>query len=264
MKSILFREKKIFYAESGKGKTLVFLHGVTESLEIWDSFREQLSESFRVIVIDLAGHGKSECVDPIHTMELQAEVVSEILKKCKVKSCVMIGHSMGGYVALAFAGKYPEILKGLCLFHSHPYPDTAEDRKNRSRTIEIIAKDKFGFVANFIPTLFPEGSKRKFAKEIGKLIERAKQIPKEGIIAAQEGMKVRRNQSALLKSIEVPVLFILGLKDSKAPLDRLWQMVSLPRHSECLILRDVGHMGYIEAPSETLAMIKGFAKKAFR
>jgi pimeloyl-ACP methyl ester carboxylesterase len=137
MKSILFREKKIFYAESGKGKTLVFLHGVTESSKIWDSFREQLSDSFRVIVIDLAGHGKSECVDTIHTMELQAEVVYEVLRKCKVKSCVMIGHSMGGYVTLAFADKYPEMLKGLCLFHSHPYPDTADDRKNRSRTIEI-------------------------------------------------------------------------------------------------------------------------------
>jgi pimeloyl-ACP methyl ester carboxylesterase len=264
MKSIFFRGKQIFYSESGKGKTLVFLHGVTESSKIWDSFGEILSESFRIIVIDLPGHGKSECVDPILTMELQAEVVYEVLRKCKVKTCVMVGHSMGGYVTLAFAGKYPEMLKGLCLFHSHPYPDSPEDRKNRSRTIKIIEQDKFGFVVNFIPALFPQGSRRKFVREIGKLVERAKQIPKEGIIAAQEGMKIRKNQTRLLKSIKIPVLFILGLKDSKAPIDRLWQMVSLPRHSECLLLRDVGHMGYIEAPSETLAMIKGFAKKAFR
>ena len=264
MKSILYNDKKIFFAESGKGKTIVLLHGFIETSKIWDSFRDQLSESFRVIVIDLAGHGKSESLEPVHSMELQADVVYEVLKQQKVKKCLMIGHSMGGYVTLAFASKYPEMLKGLCLFHSHPFPDSPEDRKNRNRTINVVEQDKFGFVARFIPSLFPEGSRRKFGKEIKMLVKRAKEIPKEGIIAALEGMKIRRNQSALLKSISVPVLFILGLKDSKAPLDRLWKMVSLPQRSECLILRNVGHMGYIEAPEETLRMIKGFARKVMR
>ena len=263
MRSILYKEKKIFFAESGKGKTIVLLHGFTETSKMWDSFRDQLSESFRVIVIDLAGHGKSESLEPIHTMELQADVVYEVLKKRKVKKCVMIGHSMGGYVTLAFALKYPEMLKGLCLFHSHPFPDSPEDRKNRGRTINVVKQDKFGFVASFIPALFPEGSRRKFGKEIKKLVEHGSEIPKEGIIAALEGMKIRKNQSAVLKSIKVPVLFILGLKDPKAPLDRLWKMISLPQHSECLILRNVGHMGYLEAPEETLKMIRGFSGRIF-
>jgi pimeloyl-ACP methyl ester carboxylesterase len=263
MRSILYKEKKIFFAESGKGKTIVLLHGFTETSKIWDSFRDQLSESFRVIVIDLAGHGKSESLEPIHTMELQADVVYEVLKQRKVKKCVMIGHSMGGYVTLAFALKYPEMLKGLCLFHSHPFPDSAEDRKNRIRTINLVKQDKFGFVARFITSLFPEGSRRKFGKEIKNLVEHGSEIPKEGIIAALEGMKIRKNQSALLKSINVPVLFIIGLKDPKAPIDRLWKMVSLPQRSECLILRNVGHMGYIEAPEETVKMIRGFVGRIF-
>ena len=262
MKNITFNEKKIYYAESGKGKTIVLLHGFAETSKIWDSFRDDLSESYRVIVIDLAGHGKSEVLEPIHTMELQAEVVFEVLKQRKVKNCLMIGHSMGGYVTLAFASKYPEMLKGIGLFHSHSYPDSPVERTNRGRIIKIINQDKFGFLAGFFPSLFPVGSRKKFAKEIKTLIQRAKEIPKEGIIAAQEGMKIRKNQSAVLKSIQVPVLFILGLKDSKSPIDRLWKMVSLPRHSECLILRDVGHMGYIEVPEETLSTIKGFAKRA--
>jgi len=264
MKTITFKEKKISFAESGKGKTIVLLHGFAESSKVWDSFRDQLSEFFRVVVIDLAGHGKSEFLESVHSMELQADVVHEVLKECKVKKSIMVGHSMGGYVTLAFASKYPEMLKGICLFHSHPYPDSAEDRKNRSRTIKLVEQDKFGFVANFIPGLFPQGSRRKYSKEIKKLVERAKEIPKEGIIAALEGMKIRKNQSAILRSINIPVLFILGLKDPKAPLDRLWKMVSLPRQSECLILRNVGHMGYIEAPEETLSTIKGFAKRAFK
>ncbi|MGA2823292.1 MAG: alpha/beta fold hydrolase [Bacteroidales bacterium] len=264
MKSILYKEKKIFFAESGKGKTIVLLHGFTETSKIWDSFRDQLSESFRVIVIDLAGHGKSESLEPTHSMELQADVVYEVLKQRKVKKCIMIGHSMGGYVTLAFALKYPEMLKGLCLFHSHPFPDSPVDRKNRDRTVNVVKQDKFGFVARYIPSLFPEGSRRKFGKEIKQLVENGSEIQREGIIAALEGMKIRKNQSALLKSINVPVLFIIGLKDPKAPLDRLWKMVSLPQRSECLILRNVGHMGYIEAPEETLKMIKGFARKAFK
>jgi pimeloyl-ACP methyl ester carboxylesterase len=264
MKILTFKDKKISFSESGKGKTIVLLHGFAESSKVWDSFRDQLSEFFRVIVIDLAGHGKSESLEPVHSMELQADVVYEVLKQCKVKKCIMFGHSMGGYITLAFASKYPDMLKGLCLFHSHPYPDSVEDRKNRSRTIKLVEQDKFGFVANFIPDLFPQGSRRKFSKEIKKLVERAKEIPKEGIIAALEGMKIRKNQSTLLKSINVPVLFIIGLKDPKAPLTRLWKMVSMPHQSECLILRNVGHMGYIEAPEEILSMIKGFARKAFK
>ena len=151
-----------YFAESGKGKTIVLLHGFSESSKIWDGFRDQLSDFFRVIVIDLAGHGKSESLDPVHSMELQAEVVFEVLKHCKVKKCLMVGHSMGGYVTLTFATKYPEMLKGICLFHSHPFPDSPEDRKNRSRTISLVEQDKFGFVARYIPSLFPQGSKRKF------------------------------------------------------------------------------------------------------
>jgi pimeloyl-ACP methyl ester carboxylesterase len=264
MKFIRIKNKKIFYADSGKGKTIVLLHGFTETSKIWDSFRDQLSVSFRVIVIDLAGHGKSECLEEVHSMELQADVVHEVLKQRKVKKCLMVGHSMGGYVTLAFASKYPDMLKGICLFHSHPFPDSAEDRKNRDRTINVVEQNKFGFIASFIPSLFPEGSRRKFGKEIKMLVKQGTEIPKEGIIAALEGMKIRKNQSALLKSTRVPVLFILGLKDPKAPLDRLWKMVSLPQFSECLILRNVGHMGYIEAPDETLKMIQGFARKAFK
>jgi pimeloyl-ACP methyl ester carboxylesterase len=264
MKTISFKEKKIAFVESGKGKTIVLLHGFTETSKIWDSFRDQLSKSYKVIAIDLAGHGKSECLDAVHSMELQADVVYEVLKQRKVKNCLMIGHSMGGYVALAFASKFPDMLKGLGLFHSHSFPDTPEDRKNRNRVIKVVEQDKFGFVATFIPSLFPAGSRRKFGKGIQALIKVAKEIPKEGIIAALEGMKIRKNQSAVLKSLKVPVLFIIGSKDSKPAAAQLWNMVSLPQQSECLILRNVGHMGYIEAPEETLKMIKGFAKRTLK
>ncbi len=241
-----------------------FFTGLPRLRRSWDSFRDQLSESFRVIVIDLAGHGKSESLEPVHSMELQADVVYEVLKQRKVKKCLMIGHSMGGYVTLAFASKYPEMLKGLCLFHSHPFPDSPEDRKNRNRTINVVEQDKFGFVARFIPSLFPEGSRRKFGKEIKKLV-RTRYRDSERRDHCGPGRHEDPQKpvgTAEIDQCSGPVY--PRTERSQSPLDRLWKMVSLPQRSECLILRNVGHMGYIEAPEETLRMIKGFARKVFK
>jgi pimeloyl-ACP methyl ester carboxylesterase len=261
MKTIVFKGKKIFYKDFGQGQPIVFLHGFTESQKIWNHFAKVLSKEFRVVTIDLPGHGESQCVAGVHTMELQAEVVSAVLTKAGIKKCILIGHSMGGYVTLAFARKYPMKLKGFCIFHSHCFPDLAEDRENRNRTIELVKNDKFGFLAKFIPGLFPAEVQGKFSEEINLLIKEAEKMPKEGIIAALEGMKIRNDQTSLLATTKVPVLFILGLKDSKAPIPKLWEMISIPAHSESLILRDVGHMGYIEAPKITLNAIRKFAGK---
>jgi pimeloyl-ACP methyl ester carboxylesterase len=261
MKTIIFNGKKIAYSDEGKGKTLVFLHGFTESGKIWKAFTKALEHDFRVIVIDLPGHGKSERLGEIHTMELQAEVVFQVLRVCKVKKCIIIGHSMGGYVTLAFAGKYPQMLKGFCLFHSHIFADSPVDRENRDRTIRLVEENKFSFVTQFIRGLFPEEVQEKFKKEIDQLIKRAGKMEKEGIIASIEGMKARFDQTLLLKTTGLPVLFILGQKDSKAPVTRFWEMISLPAHSESLILRETGHMGFIEERDLTLNAIRAFARK---
>lgn len=260
METLKFDKKNIFYTDEGKGKAIVLLHGFTESSRIWKQFSTQLSVKNRVVTIDLPGHGKSECLGGVHSMELQAEVVYAVLKRIRVGKCLMIGHSMGGYVTLAFAEKYPKMLKGFGLFHSHCFADTPQDQENRNRTIAIVDQDKFSFVAQFIPGLFPVEVHEKYAKEIQKLVQRAAKMHKGGVIAALEGMKSRNDQTDLLKTTKLPVLFILGLKDSKAPLPRLWEMISLPAVSQTLILRDCGHMGYIEAPEATLGAIQGFAR----
>ena len=264
MKSIVFRKKKISFTDKGKGKVIVLLHGFTEDLHMWDRFASKLAKKFRVICIDLPGHGASECIAPVHSMDLQAEIVRSVLKERKVGKCVMIGHSMGGYVTLAFAEKYKEMLNGICLFHSHAFPDSPQDRENRDRVIAIVEKDKFGFVTQFITGLFPSEVQLKYKKDIQKLIERARKFPKEGIIAALEGMKIRPDRTPLLKKTKLPVLFIIGMKDSKAPLPNLWEMISLPAISESLILKNCGHMGYIEAPEETLNSIWSFAWKTLK
>jgi pimeloyl-ACP methyl ester carboxylesterase len=264
MANLTYNQKKIHFTDKGKGDTLVFLHGFLESAKIWKGFSKKLSDDFRVITIDLPGHGESENVDEVHSMELQADVVFRILEECKVRKCLMTGHSMGGYVTLAFADKHPEMLKGICIFHSHIFADSEQDRENRDRMIRVVEENKFGYVVQFIRSLFPEEVHEKFAPEIEQLIGRANEMQKESIIAALRGMKIRKDQSQLLSSLQVPVLFILGLKDSKAPLSRLWEMISLPAHSESMIMKDTGHMGYIEESGKTLSAIMSFAARVFR
>lgn len=261
MKVIKFQNKKIFFNDKGKGKVIVLLHGFTESTKMWKRFSEKLSIKYRVVCIDLPGHGKSDIIDGCHDMDLQADVVYAVLKKLKIKKCLMIGHSMGGYVTLAFAGKYEGMLKGFGLFHSHCFADSPEEQENRNRTIHVVQEDKFNFISQFIPQLFPLEVHEKFDRVITKLVKQASKMTKEGIIASLEGMKVRPDRVELLLTTDLPVLFILGMKDPKAPISKLWEMITMPSHSEALILRNCGHMGYIEAPEETLAAINGFAKK---
>jgi len=261
MEKIKFQRKNIFFTDKGKGRAIVLLHGFTESSKIWKGFSEKLSEKYRVICIDLPGHGRSGIIDGCHDMDLQADVVHMVLKKLKIRKCLMIGHSMGGYVTLAFAARYQDMLKGIGIFHSHCFADSPEEQENRNRTINIVNEDKFGFISQFISQLFPLEVQDKFAREIKKLVKQASGMTKEGVIAALEGMKARPDRVELLMTTDIPVLFILGLKDPKSPISKLWEMITMPSYSEVLILRDCGHMGYIESPKKTLAAITGFAKK---
>lgn len=256
-----FRGKKIFYQSTGSGPAIVLLHGFLESSSIWKNFSRKLSESFRVILIDLPGHGQSEVIPDILTMDLMAEAAYQVLKTLEVPSCLVAGHSMGGYAALAFAEKYARKVKGIILFHSHAGADSPEVRANRERTLAIVRKDHQGFIRNFIPGLFDPANVGKFHEEIGVLKELALEIPKEGIIAALEGMKNRPDRQHVLAQSKVPVLFIIGKNDSRIPMQLILPQTTLPEHSEVLLLDHVGHMGFIEAPAATFKTLKGFAER---
>ncbi len=256
-----FLGTSINFTSEGSGPCVVLLHGYTESLKIWKKFDEVLCRSFRVIAIDLPGFGKSECVAEIHTMELMADVVKEVLDACRIKRCLMVGHSMGGFVTLAFARKYADLLQGICLFHSHPFEDTEEGRMNRERSIKLMRENRQNYIFQFIPSLFAPDMRVRHAAAVDKLVKQASKTSIEGLLAAAEGMKLRPDSAELLKTLDVPVLFIAGMKDSRAPLDRIGEMLLLPKHSESLVLKEIGHMGFIEAYHETLLAVWCFAKK---
>ena len=263
MSTIKIKEKDIHYKSEGRGNTLVLLHGFLESLAIWEEFSKELASEFQIISIDLPGHGKSECIDSVHSMELMADAVKAVLDFQQVEKCVMIGHSMGGYVTLAFASKYSEMLKGFGLFHSHPLEDTEEGKQNRMRMIEIVKKDHIGFSNRFIPELFAQENVECFQESIKQLQQEASKMTKESIIAALEGMKIRKNYLDILRNSSIPFLAILGKQDFRIPYEKMLPYFSLPDKAFISIIEHVGHMGFIEAKEDTLQTVKYFAENCF-
>ena len=228
---------------------------------MWKRFARALSREYRVITIDLPGHGKTDCFGEVHTMDFMAGCVNFILRECGIRTCLMVGHSMGGFVTLAFAKKYTGKLKGLCLFHSHPFEDTEEIRMNRTRSVQALKENHFTFISQFIPSLFAPALAGRYRKEIAALEKEADKITAASLIAAMEGIKARPGSTEFLQATKLPVLFIVGMKDIRAPLDRIGEMIMLPKHSEALIMKEIGHMAYIEAYQKTLKTVWCFAKK---
>jgi len=261
--TIVYKGKKIKFRDSGQGPAIVLLHGFLENMGMWDYFSKKLSDEYRVLTIDLPGFGGSENLHRVHLMEQMATVVNMVLKHLEVRSCLMIGHSMGGYVCLAFASKYPGKLNGFGLFHSHAAADTPEAKVNRDRAIEVVRSDRGAFIFNFFPELFAPENVPHYEKEIRKLHADAMKTSPEAIIAALEGMKYRSDKLDVLVNAKVPVLFILGKKDSRIPFDKTLVQASLPTVSKIVVLDMAGHMGHIEARKQTLNAVREFARETF-
>jgi len=259
---LLFKNTPIHYKVEGKlnQHAIILLHGFTESLDIWDDFSAELSVDFKIICIDLPGHGSSGCIGDAHTMELMADVVKTVLDKEKVNEGVLIGHSMGGYVTLAFAEKYRAFMKGLGLFHSSALPDTPEGKINRAKANEAIEKNHSGFIMSFIPDLFAPEKRKSLENEINVLIAKASEMSKESIIASQRGMMERGDKREVLKNAEYPVLFIAGKQDTRIPFEKVLEQIVLPKDTMAILLHDIAHMGYLEARDKTIYAIKCFVE----
>ena len=249
---------RVCFHIEGRGQVLILLHGFLENMDIFRRFSEVLSKKYRVLLIDLPGHGQSQMQAESHTMELMAESVNAVIEHLEIEKTIMIGHSMGGYVALAFADKYMKKLCGLGTFHSHALADTTEAKINRGRAIQVVKEHHKDFISSFIPDLFTKKNQELLSGEIEELQIAARNIPKESVIASLEGMRQRTDKLKLLNTMRIPMLFIIGKQDPRAPLDKMMHQISLPKHAEVLILDDVAHMGYLENFVTTVGFVDGF------
>lgn len=263
MKTLTFQQKQIAYHKKGEGNCLVLLHGFPMDSRVWKDFIEQLSNDFCVIAPDLPGLGKSEMLSERHDMSLMADVVAAILEAEQINTCVLAGHSMGGYVALAFADKYTEKLAGLSLLHSHAAADDEKGRENRNQAILKIHDDKKTFLTEFARSLFDE----KFAADRHDAVRFITDITlsqeKQAVIAAMAGMRERESYIELLTQLKIPVQFVLGKSDSRMPLVKIMAQAGLPHHGELLMLAGVGHLGFLESPLIVMDALKAFVARCF-
>jgi pimeloyl-ACP methyl ester carboxylesterase len=258
LETLLYKNTHISYSDTGKGTAVVLLHGFLENKTMWDAYVSELSKKNRIITIDLLGHGETESLGYIQTMEDNADVVHEVLSKLRIRKAILVGHSMGGYVALAFAELYPEKIKGLVLLNSTSKEDSSERKKNRDRAIKAVKKDYETFIRLSIANLFSEENREILATEIEEVKTQALKTPLQGIVASLEGMKIRKDREVLLHTTNYPKLLILGEKDpvlnyeenKKQIEDTTVELVTFPD----------GHMSSIENQNELLDVLASFIK----
>jgi pimeloyl-ACP methyl ester carboxylesterase len=244
--------------------TLVFLHGFCESKALWTSLISKLPEKFNCVALDLPGFGEN--LEPVadYSMEAMAEAVHEELKKRNIKKCILVGHSLGGYVSLAFAEKYPKMLQGLCLFHSSALADTEEKKEARLKTIDFVKKHGVDtFMQSFVAPLFAPENREKCKKDIEKLIKIGQATPEESITGGLQAMRSRKERLHVLKEAAFPFLFIAGKEDGAVPLEATLQQCHLPNNSTTVFLSGTGHMGMFERPYETRKSLEKFAELVF-
>ena len=258
MPIVNYRNINVHYSSQGKGRAVVLLHGFLENLNMWRDITKELSKNNRVISIDLLGHGKTDNLGYIHTMEEQAKIVKFVLNYLKLRKYILVGHSMGGYTSLAFAELYAESLKGICLMNSSALPDSNERKANRDRAVEAVKYKSEIFVKMAIPNLFAEDNIEMFKNEIKQVTKEALQISTRGIIAALEGLKIRKDYTYLYHTLKIPIQMIIGKKDPALDYESLIEQTN--DTNVLLIEFPDGHMSHFENKHELINALKLFIK----
>jgi pimeloyl-ACP methyl ester carboxylesterase len=248
----------LHYPQFTTAAPLVLLHGFCEDSRIWDDILTRLPDNQPVVCIDIAGFGQS-LLQQTWKVESMATEVKKVLEHLQIQECVLVGHSLGGYIALAFAEYYPEALLGLGLFHSHCYADSIEKQENRLKSIDFIQRNgTASFVKQLFYALFAPDFARANTALIEGLINEARKISPQAIIAASEAMIVRRDRSDVLQQLRVPLLLIAGKQDNVIPIEQSLAQACLADTTMLVLLDDVGHQGMIENPTETARALLNF------
>lgn len=261
-KTILLNNRSLRYNVEGKGRAVVLIHGFGETGSVWD---EQVSglAGYHLIIPDLPGSGGSELQEDV-SMEGLAESIRSILGAEGVEKAVVIGHSMGGYVTLAFAERYPELMYGFGLFHSTAFADTEEKTATRRKGIDFINRNgASAFLKTTLPNYFAEGTKQSRPVLIEQQIKVAAGFTDASLIAYYESMIKRPDRTNVLRESKVPVLIILGMHDTAVPLEDGLKQVHLADTTDFHLLERSGHMGMLEEKEKANQAIHHYLQIVF-
>ncbi len=261
--NIKFREVDLVYKVYGNKthESIVLLHGYLESMQVWNSFADELSKKYFVVSIDLPGHGRSGIYSRVHRMDDMADAVLAVIDELKIKKVHLVGHSMGGYVALAFRESHQDRLYSCTLFHSGCFADDADKIAKRDEDVRMVEEgNKQILIERHVPLTFAKENQDSFAADIFRLKEMALKTPDEGIIAVLNGMKKRHDRCILLKDELIPFLIIAGKKDNFIPLEVSRKIASMGSNIKLEVLENSGHIGFIEEKEESLQILDNFFK----
>jgi pimeloyl-ACP methyl ester carboxylesterase len=256
-----YKQSSISYTIIGKGNPVVLLHGFGETSTIYTKQINFLKEHCLLIIPDLPGSGKSTMLkrsEETNNKKLSvkypasindyADCIAALLTHENIATCTLLGHSMGGYITMAFAERHAHKLNAFGLIHSTAFEDNEQKKENRIKGINMIREyGGYAFLKSIIPNLFGEKFKHTHAAQINDLIEEAKQFNDDALQQYYFAMHNRPNRAAVLQNTTLPVLFIAGTEDIVAPINDVLAQASMPQQSFIHILENVGHMGMWEA-----------------
>jgi len=241
-------QEMISYKVFGKGKSVLLIHGFGEDSSIWNQQVEFLQTSYQLVVPDMRGSGASASLNAAQSIEQMAEDVLQVMNKEQIETCTVLGHSMGGYIALALMEKHPQRFNALGLIHSSAYADSEEKKQARYKSMEFIEQNTaHEFIKATIPNLFAEKFKKEHPAQIAVLIEQGRQFSKETLMGYYRSMINRPDRTSVLLQTNKPILFFIGSEDKSVnPADAL-QQASLPLQCMVKYNEQIAHMGMWEA-----------------
>jgi len=249
---------QIFYRTIGNGRPVVLIHGFGEESNVWENQIELLKDKFQLIIPELPGSGHSEIIADM-SIDGMAEVIHFIIQHEKIEQCIVIGHSMGGYITLAFAEKYQEYLSAFGLFHSTAYPDNEEKKEVRRKGIEFIKeKGPFEFLRTSIPNQFSPITKKQNPDLVDEFIDGLRNFSADVLVSYYEAMIKRPDRTKVLKKATAPVLFVMGEHDNAVPLQDVLKQCHLPEKSYIHILYQSGHLGMLEEAEKSNRILEKF------
>lgn len=261
-KHIVFKNSTIYYKVEGDGPVVVLIHGVPADSNLWNNQVPVLVD-YKLIIPDLPGSGRSDL--PAETsIDSMAECIKAILDAEAVSEAIMIGHSMGGYITLAFAEEYPSNIKALGLFHSTAYADNEEKKKSRLKNIGFIEKHgSYEFMKQSTPGLFSDTFKKDNGQVVEDMIEKYRDFNKASLATYQQAMMERSDRRHLLKELDKPFLFIIGEHDKAVSFPDSMEQCHIPALSYIHILGNSAHMGMIEEAEKSNGIIQNFLKDIY-
>jgi pimeloyl-ACP methyl ester carboxylesterase len=247
----------VSYSSIGKGDVILFLHGFLGNKKVWTPFVNHFKPNYQVITIDLPGHGKTSIIEEEMTMEFSAKLIKQILETEHLLNIHIVGHSMGGYIGLAFAKLYPKTIKSLTLFNCTAYGDTKQKQADRLKAVRVFDMNPSIFIDEAIKNLFYKPNLTVFSKEVQELTEMAKTTPAKGAQGSLRGMRIRDNHISWLSKQKFPLHFIAGEYDNTIPFSTIKEQVEITNANLTTLTRS-GHMGFVENQDTCIKAIEDF------